>query len=324
MFETISRSASIFYEKTLLRMMIALLIFVAANLLLQLYINVDVLRLGRRIEARLRIAFFEKIPRLHDRYFRSRPVSDMAERSHNIHQLRRLPVLGREFIQYLFEVVLTTAGMIWIHPPLAPVIVLAAALAMVIPLAALPALTEQDLRVRTHIGALGRYYLDTLLGLVAVRTHRAERSIRREHENLLAKWVNTKVRFLRLQIAVEGVQIFVVIVGVAWVILDSIARGGNSEGVLLLAYWGDQLAIPGAASLARRPQICAQPQHYPPSPRTFGRSRGKHRGDTKPRRGIKPSTYHTTGRPEHPHGRGRRASRRAHDSERDQPAHRSW
>src|SRR5215831_16337604 len=70
--------------------MAALLVFVAALLLLELPIAAGLFRLGRQLEVRLRLAFLEKIPRLNDRYFQSRPTSDMAARSHSIHQVRLL------------------------------------------------------------------------------------------------------------------------------------------------------------------------------------------------------------------------------------------
>ena len=39
------------------------------------------MRLGRRLDVRLRMALLAKLPHLDDRYFRSRPLSDLAERS---------------------------------------------------------------------------------------------------------------------------------------------------------------------------------------------------------------------------------------------------
>ena len=69
----------------------ALLVFVSALLLLDLVNALGLGRLGRHLEARLRIAFLAKLPRLGDRYFQSRPASDMAERSHSVHRLRLLP-----------------------------------------------------------------------------------------------------------------------------------------------------------------------------------------------------------------------------------------
>ena len=84
-------------------------------------ITSSLLRFGRRLEIRLRLAFLEKIPRLGDRYFQSRLKSDMAERSHSIHLIRRLPELGGQLLRYSFEIVFTTAGIIWIDPASAPI-----------------------------------------------------------------------------------------------------------------------------------------------------------------------------------------------------------
>ncbi len=80
-------------------------------------ITSSLLRFGRRLEIRLRLAFLEKIPRLGDRYFQSRLKSDMAERSHSTHLIRRLPELGGQLLRYSLEIVFTTAGIIWIIRP---------------------------------------------------------------------------------------------------------------------------------------------------------------------------------------------------------------
>src|SRR5262249_60409697 len=71
-----------------------LLVFTTALLLLDLCIAAGVLRYGRRLEVRLCLAFLEKLPRLGDRYFHSRLVSDMAERLHSLYRMRLLPNLG--------------------------------------------------------------------------------------------------------------------------------------------------------------------------------------------------------------------------------------
>ena len=62
--------------------------FAGVLLLIELGVAGDLLRLGRHLEGRLRLAFLAKIPRLGDRYFHSRPISDMAERGHAVHQVR--------------------------------------------------------------------------------------------------------------------------------------------------------------------------------------------------------------------------------------------
>ena len=102
--------------------------------------------------------FLEKIPRLADRYFQSRPSSDMAERAHAAHQIRELPTLGAQLARSTFELLLTTrrhrAACIresapWRSRPRVA--------ALAIPALAQPWLRERDLRQRTHTGALDAF-----------------------------------------------------------------------------------------------------------------------------------------------------------------------
>ncbi len=93
-----------------------LLIFVFALLWLELQVTDALFRLGRRLETRLRIALLERIPRLPDQYFRSRPVSDMAERSHAVHQLERLPPLAGQLLRAVFTLLITAIAIVWIFP----------------------------------------------------------------------------------------------------------------------------------------------------------------------------------------------------------------
>ncbi|MGA1874152.1 MAG: cysteine peptidase family C39 domain-containing protein [bacterium] len=134
----------------------AILVFATAILLLDLPIAAGILRLGRHLETRLRVAFLEKLPRLHDRYFQSRLTSDMAERCHSVHSLRALPGLGGQFIRASFELVLTTAAIAWIYPSSAPIAVITAIISVCLPLMANSYLSERNLRVRNHTGALSR------------------------------------------------------------------------------------------------------------------------------------------------------------------------
>jgi ATP-binding cassette subfamily B protein len=77
----------------------AFLAFAVLLLFAEIGVASGLLRLGRRLEVRFRAAFGAKIPRLIDRYFQSRPVSDMADRGHKIHQLRLLPPLAGQFLR---------------------------------------------------------------------------------------------------------------------------------------------------------------------------------------------------------------------------------
>jgi ATP-binding cassette subfamily B protein len=220
-------------------------VFLAALLGLELPVTAGLLRLGRRLETRLRLAFLAKIPRLGDRYFQSRPTSDMAERSHAVHQVRLLPVLCGQCVQLLCELVLLTVGIIWLTPPSAPVAILAAVCTIGLPFVVQPVLTERDLRLRTHAGALGRFYLDALLGLTAVRTHGAEHAVRREHEGLLVEWARAGLALQRTVVAVEGVQAVLGFGFAAWLLNAYIMQDGEASGVLLLTYWALSLPVLG-------------------------------------------------------------------------------
>jgi ATP-binding cassette subfamily B protein len=236
--------------------MTLLVSFTAALLLLELPLAANLFRLGRKLEIRLRVAFLRKIPRLGDRYFQSRLVSDMAERSHSAQLLRTLPTLGGRFIRLNFEIALTAAGIIWLDPRGAPVAITAAMIAVVLPLAMQVRLTERDLRIRNHNGALSRFYLDALLGLVPVRTHGAERAVRREHESLLVEWMHASLALLRAAITVETIEALAGFGLAAWLLLDHLSRGGGAGGVLLLVYWALNLPALGQ-------EIALIAQQYP-------------------------------------------------------------
>lgn len=223
--------------------MAAWLLFMAVLLGLELPTMAGLLRLGRRLETRLRLAFLTKIPRLGDRYFQSRPTSDMAERSHAVHQVRLTPVLGGQAMRLLCEVLLVTAGLLWLAPASAPLVLLMAMGTVGLPLVVHPLMTERDLRLRTHTGALGRFYLDALLGLVAVRTHGAERAIRREYESLLVAWAGAGTALQHAAVMAEGLQTLLGFGGAAWLLGAYVRGGGEASGMLLLAYWA--LSLPG-------------------------------------------------------------------------------
>jgi ABC-type bacteriocin/lantibiotic exporter with double-glycine peptidase domain len=214
--------------------------------------------IGRRLEARLRMAFLAKIPRLGDRYFHSRPVSDMAERSHALHLVRQLPQLAGELVRACFELAVTTCGLIWIDPRSAPLAVGAAVLAVALPLSRQRDLSERDLKQRSHNGALSRFYLDTLLGLVPVRTHGAARALRREHESLLVEWMEAGRALVASVVSIEALQTAVGFGLAAVLLFGYVSRAGESPSVLLFVYWALELPV-----LGRR--IAQQLRQFPAS-----------------------------------------------------------
>jgi ATP-binding cassette subfamily B protein len=215
----------------------ALLAFIGALLLLEFPVSSGLLGMGRRLEARLRIAFLKKIPRLGDRYLHSRLNSDMASRSHQIHRIRLLPLLGGRLLRSTFELLLTTAGIIWVDPGAAGLAVATAAMAVGLPLLMQPLLAERDMRVENHAAALSRHYLDAFLGLIPLRTHGGERALRREHENLLGEWMMASLSLERLVVWAGGVQSFATFGLAGWLLMGHISGRGELGSLLLLVYW---------------------------------------------------------------------------------------
>ena len=228
-----------------LGIVVALLGFMLAVLVLDYAAVTGELRLGRRLETRFRVLFQEKIPKLGDRYFKSRLTSDMAERNHSLHRLRTLPRLAGQLLRDGFELLLTTAALIWLEPSAAPMVLLVLAAALIVPILGQPVFQERDLRVRSHVGALSRFYLDALLGLIPLRVHGAERALRAEHESLLVQWARARLSLQRAAVSVDGIQFLLGYGLIVVLLLSYLNRGGEPAAVLLLAYWALQLPVLG-------------------------------------------------------------------------------
>ncbi len=241
-----------------LHIVIAVILFLLLLFVLDYAIHSTVLRIGRNLEARLRIRFLEKVPRLGDRYFQSRLMSDMAERLHSLRQIRALPHLGMDFLRVTVQLILTAAGLIILHPSSAPLALAATLFAVVLVIGAQPVLIEYDMRLRTHQGALMRFYLDTLLGLVPIRTHGAEPAMRREHEGLLVEWVRSSNEFFRADMLIRSLDLLVGIGFAIWILLTYLSSGGGAGGALLYFYWALSLPVLGRAMAAIAQQYPVQ------------------------------------------------------------------
>src|SRR5262249_31208849 len=90
-----------------------------------------------------------------------------------------------------------------------------------------------------------RFYLDVLLGLPAVRSHGAERAVRREHEGLLVEWVRASRRLLRWVVVLEGLQTLIGFGLAGWLLFQHAGRVSEAGGVLLLAYWALNIPVLG-------------------------------------------------------------------------------
>ena len=231
----------------------AALAFLGILLMLEAPIAWGALALGRRLEVRLRMALLRKIPCLSDRYFSSRLSSDMAERSHSLHTLRLAPEAGRQFLRAAAELLLTAAGIAWLHPPLALPAACIASASIALPLISQRLVSERDMRVRTHSGALTRFYLDALHGLSAIRAQGAESALRSEHQALAVEWARAGQSLQRSVVAIEGAQLALGFGGAVWLLSSYLGQSSNVALALLIVYWALRIPLLGSrAALAAR------------------------------------------------------------------------
>ncbi len=225
---------------------LGLLAFLGLMLAIRIPVATESLRLGRRLETRFRMALLAKLPKLADRYFQSRPISDMADRGHSIHVTRQLPSLGISAVQSLCDLLLTLIGISLIDPISGGFALAITVVAIVIPALFQPMINERELRVRNHFAALNTFYLDALLGLVPIRVHRAERAVRRRHESLLVEWARSGRRFIRAGTLAGGLQSLAGLLLASGLLMEHFLRAKGVTGAdLLLVFWTLKLPASG-------------------------------------------------------------------------------
>jgi ABC-type bacteriocin/lantibiotic exporter with double-glycine peptidase domain len=234
----------------------ALAIFLALLLTFELLTIAGILRIARRVDTRLRTAFFVKLPRLTDRYLQSRLTSDMAERCHNIQRLRLFPMTAAQFLRSSFELLGMMGAIVWFDPQGWKPLVVVGGLSFVVPLVVQRFIIERDLRVRSIGGALDRFYLDALRGLFAIRTHAAEEAVGREHEALLVDWYDAQRALQNTSILVEALQAVVGVTLVCWLLAGTVTRFLDLAPVLLIVFW--TLSLPAAGA-----SVALQLRQYP-------------------------------------------------------------
>jgi ATP-binding cassette subfamily B protein len=215
----------------------AMVCFLGGLLALEWPAVTGLLRLGRHLEIRLRTRILMKIPRLHDRHFQSRLISDMAFRAHTLQLLRQLPKLAGLSIRLTASLIFAAAGIAWFYPGAALPAVLAVMVAVGVPLLFQPALASRDLRFREFSGALSRFYLDALLGLRPIQAHGAARTLRTLHSEQLGPWAEAGLRLQSVFVRGEVLQMAVTYIPVIALVHREALRASSPAGLLLLAYW---------------------------------------------------------------------------------------
>jgi ABC-type multidrug transport system fused ATPase/permease subunit len=214
-------------------------------LLLQVPISLGLLGIGRRLEVRLRKAYFEKLPKTEDRYFQSRLASDMASRCHNIQTMRTLPALIAQSITVSLEVLATAGALVWAAPSAWGIVLALTAATLALPLLAQKLFVEPDLRVQTHAGSLSGFILNALLGLTPIRIHGAERSLRRGQEAMLVEWTKSRYWLQALTVSFEGVVMLVSYALVVLLVYSYLQVSGRAALVLLVVFWALRFPILG-------------------------------------------------------------------------------
>jgi ABC-type bacteriocin/lantibiotic exporter with double-glycine peptidase domain len=225
--------------------MLAMAVFGAVLLLIQIPISVSLLGIGRRLEIRLRQAYLENLPKIEDRYFQSRLASDMASRCHAIQGMRTLPVVVSQFFTVGLEVLTTAGALIWAAPGQWPIVVALTAVVLALPFLAQMFFFQRDMRVQTHAGALTNFILDALLGLSAIRIHGAERSLRRGQEALLVEWTKARYSLQELSVAFEALLTTLSYGLVVWLVFAYLRSSSKASLILLVVFWALRFPVLG-------------------------------------------------------------------------------
>jgi ATP-binding cassette subfamily B protein len=217
----------------------------AALLALELWLAGAQLAVGRRLEVGLRSALARKLWRLPDRYLRSRPASDMAERTHILHELRLLPLVAGQLVAAISEVAFVAVALIVLDPGSAVLAITAAVLVLAVAWAVQFPLREREMRLREHAGALSQLGLDALVGLGAIRAHGAEGTLRGVFSERLEQWRDAGRAAARSRAAATGVQALVGTGLAVAIVATGLPRLEDPGARLLLVFWA--LTIPLAA-----------------------------------------------------------------------------
>lgn len=220
--------------------------------------------IGRSLEVKLRLMLYDKLPRLDDVYYRTRLVSDLADRAHAMHHIGEIPALYGAIWRYGLELAMVVFAIGLIDPLAALPAMLGAAVVCAVPALASPLLTERERAAREHKGAVSRLFLDALLSAWTVRAHVADGVLRVEHEKMMVAWATSARLRVSTQIGVDTLSTLAGIALAAAVLAVHTSRAGWTGAALLLVWWslllpslGERIntvfrAIPEARNIALR------------------------------------------------------------------------
>lgn len=221
-----------------------LILFLAFNTLLYISSSRIRLRLGRRLEIGLRRDLLIKLPLLQHQYISTRLLSDMAERSHNLHLLRELPANALEFAETFFLLLFTLLGIVVLFPGSIFPALLLAILMVSVPVFANGILGELDNRSRTLVAIINRLFYDSLMGLLPLRSHVGEQRQVQEQDVFLSQWGRSYRRFTSIHLTIQfGLELAGLLI-VGWILLSYAGTAAVAPS-LLLVYWVLNLSLLG-------------------------------------------------------------------------------
>lgn len=217
---------------------------VAIDLPMQLLLRA----IGRRVETEARVRFLTRLPLLAPHAIDSRPRGDTIDRAHALSALRRLPHIVVLPFLGLLRLLIASAVLLWVVPRAWPLLVAGIVVSTAGPLLQNRVLRDRAMRAQTHAGALLRFYLDALQGLVPLRAHSAERALSREHEAHQTETLRAQHALLHADVAVDTARS--VLLGAATSGIVFVAALASSHGpvvALLITWWVTQVTSAGTA-----------------------------------------------------------------------------
>lgn len=194
-------------------------------------------RLGRLVEMRMRMTTLHALPRTPDSFVRSRPVSDLAARAHNLVQGRSLPSTITQCARAVGNLALTFAAILLIDWRNAVVLVAGSIALTIVPVATRSRLREIDNRFQAHAARLLTLFLDALRGTRPVRLHGYQDAFRNEQRDELMNWRRTGELSLQANGVIGAVdallgKLLVLVLFFSFVVWD-----GDDRAFLVLAFW---------------------------------------------------------------------------------------
>jgi len=201
------------------------------------------LAIGRRLDLGLRAALADTLPRLPDRYVRSRPASDLAERAHALHELRALPGYAADAVTAGASLLAMVAGLCVLDPAGTPLALTAGLGVTGATVLAQPVLREVELRRREHGVALAQLELDAVLGTHPIRAVRGGPALATEHAHRLAAWRTATSAAGRARAAVAAVQAAVALAVAVPLVLMALPRLDGAASRLLFVFWATGILL---------------------------------------------------------------------------------